>query len=86
MHQRRDRCEGTTYGTLQPLLSRAVWGQDGVAVEARHPDRLVDLAEDDETRPILLAMSANGPQMTRRPGSSWPCAASPSTFGRPETH
>ncbi len=32
-------------------------------IEARHDGR-VDLATDDESRPVLLAMSDNGPQMT----------------------
>ncbi len=34
------------------------------AVQARHHDGLVDVTVDDESRPILLAMSDNGPQMT----------------------
>lgn len=33
-------------------------------VEARHDDGRVDVAVDDEQRPILLAVSDNGPQMT----------------------
>jgi putative transposase len=33
-------------------------------VEARHDDGRVDLTVEDETRPILLAVSDNGPQMT----------------------
>jgi putative transposase len=33
-------------------------------VDARHGDGRVDLSGDDETRPILLAVSDNGPQMT----------------------
>ena len=32
-------------------------------VEARHADGRVDLGVDDQTRPILLAVSDNGPQM-----------------------
>jgi hypothetical protein len=32
------------------------------AVEARHDDGLVDLGVDDQTRPILLAVSDNGPR------------------------
>jgi putative transposase len=49
-------------------------------VDARLDDGRVDLGVDDETRPILLAVSDNGPQMTS--GStrdSWRCARSPST-------
>jgi hypothetical protein len=35
----------------------------------------LDPSVDDPDRPILLAMSDNGPQMTSgRPVSSWPCA------------
>lgn len=34
------------------------------AVEARHDDGRVDLSTDDEARPVLLAVSDNGPQMT----------------------
>jgi putative transposase len=33
-------------------------------VEARHVDGSIDLSVDDQTRPILLAISDNGPQMT----------------------
>ncbi len=33
-------------------------------VEARHDDGLIDLGVDDQARPILLAVSDNGPQMT----------------------
>ena len=33
-------------------------------VEARHADGRIDLTVDDDTRPILLAVSDNGPQMT----------------------
>ena len=55
-------------------------------VEARHDDGLVDLAVDDETRPILLAVSDNGPQMTS--GSTREflamCAIA-QHFGRPHT-
>ncbi|HEY6797833.1 MAG TPA: ATP-binding protein [Kineosporiaceae bacterium] len=34
------------------------------AVKARHDDGRIDLTTDDEQRPILLAVSDNGPQMT----------------------
>ena len=56
------------------------------AVDARHDDGRVDLAVDEETRPILLAVSDNGPQMTS--GSTREflalCAIA-QHFGRPGT-
>ena len=53
-------------------------------IDARHDDGLVDLTVDDDARPVLLAVSDNGPQMTSgRPGSSWRCAQSPSTSAAP---
>jgi len=56
------------------------------AVDARHDDGLVDLGTDDEARPILLAVSDNGPQMTS--GSTREflalCAIA-QHFGRPGT-
>jgi putative transposase len=56
------------------------------AVEARHHDGRVDLRVDDESRPILLAVSDNGPQMTS--GSTREflamCAIA-QHFGRPGT-
>jgi len=55
-------------------------------VDARHDDGRVDLDADDETRPILLAVSDNGPQMTS--GSTREflalCAIA-QHFGRPGT-
>ena len=55
-------------------------------VQARHDDGRVDLADDDQTRPILLAVSDNGPQMTS--GSTREflamCAIA-QHFGRPGT-
>jgi transposase InsO family protein len=55
-------------------------------VETRHADGNVDLRVDDETRPILLAVSDNGPQMTS--GSTREflalCAIA-QHFGRPGT-
>lgn len=50
-------------------------------VDARHDDGRVDIGTDHEARPILLAVSDNGPQMTSGStrGSSWPSARSPST-------
>jgi putative transposase len=55
-------------------------------VEARHDDGRVDLTVEDETRPILLAVSDNGPQMTS--GSTREflalCAIA-QHFGRPHT-
>jgi transposase InsO family protein len=56
------------------------------AVDARHDNGRVDLAVDEETRPILLAVSDNGPQMTS--GSTREflalCAIA-QHFGRPGT-
>lgn len=56
------------------------------AVDARHDDGRVDLATDDPARPILLAVSDNGPQMTS--GSTREflamCAIA-QHFGRPGT-
>jgi len=56
------------------------------AVEARHDDAPIDLSTDDEQRPILLAVSDNGPQMTS--GSTREflalCAIA-QHFGRPGT-
>lgn len=56
------------------------------AVDARHDDGRVDIGTDDETRPILLAVSDNGPQMTS--GSTREflalCAIA-QHFGRPGT-
>ncbi len=55
-------------------------------VEARHDDGRVDLGTDDQSRPILLAVSDNGPQMTS--GSTREflalCAIA-QHFGRPHT-
>ncbi len=55
-------------------------------VDARHDDGRVDLTIDDESRPILLAVSDNGPQMTS--GSTREflalCAIA-QHFGRPHT-
>jgi putative transposase len=55
-------------------------------VDARHDDGRVDLGVDDESRPILLAVSDNGPQMTS--GSTREflalCAIA-QHFGRPGT-
>ena len=56
------------------------------AIERRHDDGRVDLADDDETRPILLAVSDNGPQMTS--GSTrefMALCAIAQHFGRPGT-
>ena len=55
-------------------------------VDARHDDGRVDLGVDDETRPILLAVSDNGPQMTS--GSTrefMAMCAIAQHFGRPGT-
>jgi putative transposase len=56
------------------------------AVDARHDDGRVDLATDEESRPILLAVSDNGPQMTS--GSTrefMALCAIAQHFGRPGT-
>jgi putative transposase len=56
------------------------------AVDARHDDGLVDLGVDDERRPVLLAVSDNGPQMTS--GSTrefMALCAIAQHFGRPHT-
>lgn len=56
------------------------------AVDARHDDGRVDIGADDSSRPILLAVSDNGPQMTS--GSTREflamCAIA-QHFGRPGT-
>ena len=55
-------------------------------VDARHDDGTVDLGVDDQTRPILLAVSDNGPQMTS--GSTrefMALCAIAQHFGRPGT-
>jgi transposase InsO family protein len=55
-------------------------------VDARHDDGLVNLATDDQSRPILLAVSDNGPQMTS--GSTrefMALCAIAQHFGRPGT-
>jgi putative transposase len=56
------------------------------AVDARHDDGRVDLGVDDEHRPVLLAVSDNGPQMTS--GSTrefMALCAIAHHFGRPGT-
>ncbi len=56
------------------------------AIDARHDDGRVDLTTDDEARPILLAVSDNGPQMTS--GSTrefMALCAIAQHFGRPGT-
>ena len=55
-------------------------------VDARHDDGLVNLATDDQSRPILLAVSDNGPQVTS--GSTrefMALCAIAQHFGRPGT-
>ena len=54
------------------------------AVEARHDDGRIDLSVDDERRPILLAVSGSGPQMTSRSTQEFlaVCAIA-QHFGRP---
>ena len=55
-------------------------------VEARHDDGTLDLGVQDETRPILLAVSDNGPQMASRSTREFMamCAIA-QHFGRPGT-
>ena len=56
------------------------------AVDARHDDGRVDIGVDDQTRPVLLAVSDNGPQMTS--GSTrefMALCAIAQHFGRPGT-
>lgn len=55
-------------------------------IEGRHDDGTVDLGVADETRPILLAVSDNGPQMTSRSTREFMamCAIA-QHFGRPGT-
>ncbi|MCB9427645.1 MAG: transposase family protein [Actinobacteria bacterium] len=56
------------------------------AVDARHDDGRVDIGTDDQARPILLAVSDNGPQMTS--GSTrefMALCAIAQHFGRPGT-
>jgi transposase InsO family protein len=59
---------------------------DAVEARARHDDGRVDIGVDDQARPILLAVSDNGPQMTS--GSTREflalCAIA-QHFGRPGT-
>jgi putative transposase len=55
-------------------------------VEARHDDGTIDMGVDDQSRPILLAVSDNGPQMTS--GSTrefMALCAIAQHFGRPGT-
>jgi Integrase core domain len=55
-------------------------------VDVRHHDGRVDITVDQETRPILLAVSDNGPQMTSGSTREFPamCAIA-QHFGRPGT-
>ncbi len=53
-------------------------------VDARHDDSHLDLAVDEQTRPILLAVSDTAPKLRRAPPeSSWPYARSPNTSAGP---
>ena len=55
-------------------------------VDARHGDGLVDLTTDDDSRPILLAVSDNGPQMTSGSTREFMALCSIAQhFGRPGT-
>jgi putative transposase len=56
------------------------------AVDARHDDGRVDIGVDDEHRPILLAVSDNGPQMTSGSTREFMALCSIAQhFGRPGT-
>ncbi len=66
-------------GSPQPYRPKDCW-----LFDARHDDWLVNISDDEQARPVLLAVSDNGVQMTSgRPGGSWPCAQSPSTSAGP---
>ena len=55
-------------------------------VDARHGDGLVDLTTDDDSRPILLAVADNGPQMTSGSTREFMALCSIAQhFGRPGT-
>ncbi len=55
-------------------------------VDARHDDGRVDLATDDQARPVLLAVSDNGPQMTSGSTREFlALRAIAQRFGRPGT-
>jgi putative transposase len=56
------------------------------AVDARHEDGRVDIGVDDEHRPVLLAVSDNGPQMTSGSTREFMALCSIAQhFGRPGT-
>ena len=85
-----DHRDRLSRGDLHPGRARftAALDAEGLleAVDARHDDGLVDIATDDEARPILLAVSDNGPQMTS--GSTrefMALCAIAQHFGRPGT-
>lgn len=74
--------------TQVELAFTAALGAEGLLdlVDARHDDGRIDLDVDDQTRPILLAVSDNGPQMTS--GSTrefMAMCAIAQHFGRPGT-
>ena len=74
--------------TQVELAFTAALGVEGLLekVEARHDDGRVDIGVDDQARPILLAVSDNGPQMTS--GSTrefMALCAIAQHFGRPGT-
>jgi putative transposase len=69
---------------VQVVFCEALEREGLLELVGARQDGLVDLTVDDPSRPVLLALSDNGPQMTRaRPGSSWPCAPSTSTSAGP---
>ena len=56
------------------------------AVEARHADGRIDISVDDQNRPVLLAVSDNGPQMTSGSTREFMALCSIAQhFGRPGT-
>jgi len=55
-------------------------------IDARHDDGRVDISVDDEARPVLLAVSDNGPQMTSGSTREFMALCSIAQhFGRPGT-
>lgn len=55
-------------------------------IAEKYPDGLATIAEDDEARPVLLAVSDNGPQMTSGSTREWMALhAIAQHFGRPGT-
>ena len=71
---------------VHPGQPHRLAGRRAHALERSHDDGLVDLGVDDQARPVLLAVSDNGPQMTS--GSTrefMALCAIAQHFGRPGT-